>query len=162
MRITLLHITMFLMAIVAVSCDHDSFATMANEMNPRGIQTVLADDLYEDDLLLDVRSLAEYKVSHIPGAIWMGEQSWMWNALHNLLPENRRLVAYCSVGKRSGEFVELLSEKHRGNAFNLWGGIFDWSNLRKPMQNANGLTNHIHPYTQRWAKWITAGEVVYE
>jgi rhodanese-related sulfurtransferase len=162
MRVNLLHIALLLMAFVFVSCDHGSFAAMTNEMNPHGIQTVLADDLYEDDLLLDVRSMAEYKVSHIPGALWIGEQSWTWNALHNLLPENRRLVAYCSVGKRSGEFVQFLPDKKKGNAFNLWGGIFNWSNLHKQMQNADGLTNHIHPCTQRWAKWITAGEVVYE
>jgi len=100
-------------------------------------------------LLIDVRTHEEYKVSHLPGAIWAETPSQIASALRE--PSDRQpVVLYCSVGVRSSRAAAQLMRSGRTNVFNLQGSIFKWANEGRPLM-ANGSAVHVvHPYSERW------------
>lgn len=114
--------------------------------------------------LLDSRTLPEFTTSHIPGAIFIGEDiSPKDSATLHSIPIDKPVVVYCSVGLRSERAAEKLKEIGFENVFNLYGGIFEWSNQHKPLENSYGnATDTIHGYNMIWAKWLTAGKIVLE
>tara|TARA_B110000037_G_scaffold55184_1_gene67558 strand:+ start:1009 stop:1173 length:165 start_codon:yes stop_codon:yes gene_type:complete len=50
------------------------------------------------------------------------------------------------------------------NVSNLYGGLFEWSNQEMPLvsRSNNYSTVKIHPYNEKWGKWIRVGEKSYE
>lgn len=112
-------------------------------------------------LLLDVRTPAEFRVSHLAGARFVNADSMSTM----LLPDfDRRqpVVVYCSVGVRSeklGERLLVLGFKH---VRNLNGGLFEWVNEGHPVVNEQGPTENIHPYSALWGLWLRRGNKVYE
>ena len=78
-------------------------------------------------LLLDVRTKAEFEVSHLPGARRVDPDAKAADVLP-LLDGNRPVVAYCSVGCRSSELVDRLRKAGVSQASNLEGSIFQWAN----------------------------------
>ena len=58
-------------------------------------------------MLLDVRTPAEWEVSHLPGARWVDPEAIANDAAGKLAKE-RRSSTYCSVGYRSGEMAQRL------------------------------------------------------
>ena len=50
-------------------------------------------------ILLDTRTKAEYDVSHIENAIWVGEKNWDLKSLKQ--NKEQTVLVYCSVGYRS-------------------------------------------------------------
>ena len=87
-------------------------------------------------LLIDVRTHEEYKVSHLPGAIWAETPSQIASAVR-AASDQKPVVLYCSVGVRSSRAAAKLMESGRGNVFNLQGSIFQWANEGRPLM-ANG------------------------
>jgi NADPH-dependent 2,4-dienoyl-CoA reductase/sulfur reductase-like enzyme/rhodanese-related sulfurtransferase len=78
-------------------------------------------------LLLDVRSEAEYRADHIPGA-----ESIPLDQLRERigeLPPDRRIVAYCQVGQRGYMATRILQHNGRDVA-NLSGGFVVWKLFR--------------------------------
>ncbi|MCB2410282.1 rhodanese-like domain-containing protein [Hymenobacter lucidus] len=112
-------------------------------------------------LLLDTRTPAEFKVSHLRGARFVNFDEYE-KATFADVPRDRPVVVYCSVGARServGERLQSLGFKH---VRNLYGGIFQWVNEGRPVYNAQGLTPNVHPYSALWSPWLTRGTKVYE
>jgi rhodanese-related sulfurtransferase len=98
-------------------------------------------------LLLDVRTRAEYDVSHLPGARHVEP-----DAAADVLRErrDRPIVTYCSVGYRSGRFAERLRAAGFSDVANLEGSIFRWANEGRPVCDARGLVSRVHPYNSAW------------
>jgi hypothetical protein len=47
--------------------------------------------------------------------------------------------------------------------YNLYGGIFKWINSGFPVVDAHqNETLNIHPYNERWGKWLNKGIKKYE
>jgi rhodanese-related sulfurtransferase len=112
-------------------------------------------------LLLDTRTPAEYRVSHLRGAQFVDFDSYEQNTFAGL-PHDRPIVVYCSVGYRSERVGERLKALGFQDVRNLYGGIFQWVNESRPVYNQQGLTTDIHPYSALWSAWLNKGRKVYE
>jgi rhodanese-related sulfurtransferase len=112
-------------------------------------------------LLLDVRTPAEFRVSHVKGARFVNADSLATARLVGV-DRNQPVVVYCSVGYRSERLGERLHALGFRQVHNVYGGIFEWVNEGRPVYNARGLTQDIHPYSALWSPWLERGRQVYE
>ena len=112
-------------------------------------------------VLLDARTPAEYRVSHLRGARFVNYDSLAVERFAGL-DRTRPVVVYCSVGYRSERLGERLHALGFKNVRNLYGGLFQWVNEGYPVCNAKGPTQNIHPYSALWSPWLTRGRQVYE
>lgn len=104
----------------------------------------------EPVLLLDARERAEFEVSHLPGAVWIGPAGAELGAL-GPLPLERPMVVYCSVGWRSAEATRRLREAGAARVENLSGAIFRWANEGRPLvDGAEQPTTVVHPFGPAW------------
>ena len=112
-------------------------------------------------LLLDVRTPAEYRVSHLRGARFVPFDSL---AVETFAGVDRRqpVVVYCSVGYRSERLGERLHALGFRHVRNLYGGLFEWVNEGYPVYNAQGPTSNVHPYSPLWSPWLKRGRKAYE
>lgn len=99
----------------------------------------LQERLGEENLVIvDVRRPDEQAVSMIAGAITAVEFDRN-QAAH----EGATVVAYCTVGHRSGLYAQELAG--RGwNALNLRGAILAWTHAGGELVDANGPTRRVH------------------
>ncbi len=105
-------------------------------------------------VVLDAREETEFRVSHIKGALNVGYDRLNLRVVKRL-PKDAKIVIYCSIGYRSEKVGEKLKKAGYTNVYNLYGGIFDWSNNGYPLENMGGSpTRKVHGYDQEWGKWI--------
>ncbi len=97
--------------------------------------------------LLDVRTKAEFEVSHLAGAIRVEPGS---DAAAVSIPKDKAVVTYCSVGYRSAAFAKKLNEAGYRNVTNLEGSIFRWANENRPLVRDGQPTDKVHPYNSVW------------
>ena len=71
-------------------------------------------------------------------------------------------MVYCSVGIRS-EIIgkKLLAEGYTA-VYNLYGGIFEWTNKGGKVYSANNTTSKVHAYSKQWGSYLLKGTKVYE
>ena len=118
---------------------------------------------FDDVLLLDTRERAEYEVSHLPGAVWIGYEDFDPNRLPTGLDPATKIVTYCSVGYRSERIGEQLQAAGFTDVHNLRGSIFEWANAGYPVVDAqNQPTQNIHGYNKKWGRWVRTLKVVYD
>ena len=98
-------------------------------------------------LLLDVRTRAEFEVSHLAGARHV-EPDAPASAIREA--KDRPIVTYCSVGYRSGAFAKKLADAGFAKVTNLEGSIFRWANEGRPLVREGGTADKVHPYNGRW------------
>lgn len=95
-------------------------------------------------VLIDVREAEERAVSIIPGAITPAQ--------FEARPDHyagKPLVAYCTIGYRSGLYAQRL--RRRGlRAFNLRGGILLWTHAGQPVVHDGKPVRRLHVYGRRW------------
>lgn len=107
--------------------------------------------------LLDVRHREEYAVSHLPGALQIDmhrDEDALREALSKAAPDlspETPIVVYCSVGWRSAAMARRLSEMGYTQVQNLEGSIFAWAHADLPLENADGPTSTVHPYSALWS-----------
>ena len=107
-----------------------------------------------DYVVFDTREEAEYAVSHIEGAKYLGYGNFDPSRLENI-PKDAKIVLYCSVGYRSEKIGEKLSALGYTNVFNLYGSIFEWVNHGYKIVDIYGLETHkVHTYNKKWGKWL--------
>lgn len=112
--------------------------------------------------LLDARSSREFDVSHIPGAIWVGDEDFSLERLTGLA-KHAPIAVYCSVGYRSERIAEYLRRQGYTNVVNVYGGIFEWVNTgHSVVTPAGDVTETVHAYSKLWGVWLTRGERIYE
>ncbi|TAE30150.1 MAG: rhodanese-like domain-containing protein [Candidatus Kapaibacterium sp.] len=111
-------------------------------------------------LLFDVREEKEYVVSHIQGAVRLSPEiksEEFRRVLGRTAPE-KKIVFYCSVGKRSGDAVCRLERAAKESGaeavFNLTGGIFRWHNSSLPVVNEQGVVRSVHPFNRFWQMFV--------
>jgi len=112
-------------------------------------------------VLLDARTPAEFKVSHLRGARFVNYDSLATEKFAGL-DRNQPVVVYCSVGYRSERLGERLHALGFRQVRNLYGGLFKWVNEGYPVYNAQGRTNNVHPYSALWGMWLERGQKTYE
>lgn len=102
-------------------------------------------------VLLDVRTKAEFNVSHIHGARRI-DPSASADAID--LPKDQAIVTYCSVGYRSGSFAKKLRDAGYKNVQNMSGSIFEWANEGHPVERDGKRVDKVHPYNGTWGKLL--------
>ena len=129
---------------------------------PTMLPATLATELRQPagPLLLDARTPAEYKVSHLQGARFVNFDS-IGTATFAGFDRSQPVVVYCSVGYRSERLGERLHALGFQNVRNLHGGLFEWVNEGYPVYNSEGLTPNVHPYSAAWSLWLKRGHKVY-
>jgi sodium/bile acid cotransporter 7 len=96
-------------------------------------------------VIIDVRPEAERKVAMIPGAISADTYEQDTAAY-----ENKKIVAYCTIGYRSGEYVSKL-EADGVDAANLRGSLLSWVLEGHPVIDESGNeTKRVHTYGAEW------------
>lgn len=112
--------------------------------------------------ILDARSYREFEVSHIPEATWVGYEEFSLDRLAGI--DNQTPVAvYCSVGYRSERIAEQLQRQGYANVVNVYGGIFEWVNTKRPVVTDDGTeTDKIHGYSKFWGFWLKRGTLIYD
>jgi len=112
-------------------------------------------------MVFDVREEAEYRVSHISGAIHVAPDSSPATFLdrYGNAAKGMTVVFYCSVGIRSSALAARAAEKlkaHGATAVDdLAGGIFAWHNEGRALVDAAGPTNFVHPFNASWGRLVT-------
>ncbi|XP_072909182.1 tRNA uridine(34) hydroxylase-like [Hemitrygon akajei] len=121
-------------------------------------------------LVLDVRSPAEYEVSHLEGAIRVDPQTTDMEKVMKELGlagdlKDKEVVCYCTVGYHGSEMAQKLQQalasgpEQPGHdcpvVYNLEGGLAKWANERKPiMDGKQQPTRLVHPYNKVWAELV--------
>ncbi len=103
-------------------------------------------------LLLDVRQKAEYRVSHLRGAVRVDPGGD--GTLPVAAGKDAAIVTYCSVGYRSSAFAERLMEQGFSRVKNLEGSIFEWANQGLPVVRDGKEVSQVHPYNRRWGRLL--------
>ncbi|RSK50291.1 rhodanese-like domain-containing protein [Hymenobacter rigui] len=130
-------------------------------MQPAGLAALLRQPT-PNVLLLDTRTAAEYRVSHLRGARFVDFDHFRQTDL-STVPKTRPVVVYCTVGARSEQVGMWLREQGFQQVHNLYGGIFQWVNDGYDVVNAQGTTTtNVHPYSVLWRPWLKKGTPVYE
>ncbi|GAB5520693.1 MAG: rhodanese-like domain-containing protein [Rhodothermales bacterium] len=101
-----------------------------------------------EPLLLDIREVDEYAVSHLNGAMQVDPDAPV-DVLAGV-DKDALIVAYCSVGYRSSAFADRLREAGFSNVHNLEGSIFAWANAGYPVVRDTLAIEVVHPYNKRW------------
>ncbi len=117
-------------------------------ISPKETAQWLQDAKRPQPILLDVRTEAEYKVSHIRGARRVEPGA---DASGLDLPKDKPIVTYCSVGYRSGAFATRLQEAGYKNVKNMSGSIFEWANAGYPVERDGQPVQKVHPYSEKWS-----------
>ncbi|MGI9088888.1 MAG: rhodanese-like domain-containing protein [Chthoniobacterales bacterium] len=107
----------------------------------------LADKQRPAPLLLDVRTAAEYDVSHLQNAERIAPDAPA-SAVEQ--PKDRAIVTYCSVGYRSGGLAKKLRDAGFTKVSNLEGSIFVWANEGRPIFRDGQKVSKVHPYNRVW------------
>jgi rhodanese-related sulfurtransferase len=113
-------------------------------------------------ILLDTRARAEYDVSHLPNAYWIGYDDFDLKRVRTI-SKQATVVLYCSVGYRSERVGEKLLAAGYEHVYNLYGSLFEWVNEGNPVVDKRGKpTERVHAYSRLWGIWLNRGDKVYE
>jgi rhodanese-related sulfurtransferase len=104
-------------------------------------------------MLLDIRTPAEYRISHLQGARLAPDADAALKLLRGV-DRDREIVVYCSVGWRSSAVAERLRKQGYRNISNLRGGIFSWANAGRPLYARDGLVTMVHPFDRDWGRLL--------
>lgn len=102
--------------------------------------------------VLDVRTPAEWEVSHIPGARRVDPGADP--AVLAGVAKETAIVTYCAVGYRSAEFATRLRAAGFTNVRNLEGSIFEWANEHRPLVSNGARATRVHPYSAFWGRLL--------
>ncbi len=110
---------------------------------------------------IDAREKSEYNVSHIKNAVWVGYDNFDIKRVTDVVPKDKKVIVYCSVGYRSEKIAEGIRNSGYTDVSNLYGGIFEWKNEGLPVYNEEGETERVHAYDKVWGVWLKKGVKVY-
>ena len=96
-------------------------------------------------VFIDVRAADEQAVSMIPGALSREEFLSQKDEL-----EGKVLVAYCTIGYRSGQFAQDMEELGL-QVLNLQAGVLGWAHAGGRLRGPDGAPiARIHVYGRTW------------
>lgn len=131
---------------------HDRFPSVRH-LTSTQLSEWLADRQRVPPVLLDIRSRAEFEVSHLAGARHV-DPAIPAAELVPTLPAGQPVVVYCSVGYRSAHCATRLLKEGFTNVLNLEGSLFQWANEGRPMEAEGRPVKQVHPYSARFGKLL--------
>ena len=132
-----------------------SIDAVLNRLNDQSVAYIQVEELSQLEtppILLDVREIAEYNVSHLNKAIHVGFDNFeISKVVSHIKDKNKKIVVYCSVGVRSESIGKQLLAEGYTAVYNLYGGIFEWINKgKKVYDNKQKQTPKVHAYSKKW------------
>ena len=162
---TLLFTIPFLFGLIKSMHAQQNIDDLLKKYNNNSVPYISIEELKMDKenyILLDTRKKEEYNVSHIPGAIWVGERlnTILLDSLQ--LKKTQPIVVYCSVGVRSETYGNQMKNNGFTQIKNLYGSIFAWKNAGFAVIDLDGKeTEKVHVYSKIWGKYLKNGLKVY-
>lgn len=102
-----------------------------NAVDPLGATAMIN---HEDAVVLDVRSMAEFKDGHIVNSVNIPLNS-LGNSIKQLdKHRGKPVIAVCRTGSRSGAACSMLRKNGFDNVKNLRGGIMAWESANLPVR----------------------------
>jgi len=139
--------------------------TLLLKYNTRSVPYISVNELKArttDYLILDTRKKEEFEVSHLPNAVWVGEQLDAKKFTQLYTDKTQPIVVYCSVGIRSEKFGENLQRKGYTNVSNLYGSLFAWKDKGYPVLNMlEKPTDSVHVFSKEWSSYLKNGIKIY-
>jgi rhodanese-related sulfurtransferase len=102
-----------------------------NAVDPLGATAMIN---HEDAVVLDVRSMAEFKQGHIVNAVNVPINSLGNNLKQLEKHRGKPIVAVCRSGSRSGAACNVLRKNGFENVKNLRGGMMAWESANLPLK----------------------------
>lgn len=102
-----------------------------NAVDPTGATAMIN---HEDAVVLDVRSIAEFKAGHIVNAVNIPLNGLGSNLKQLEKFRGRPIVAVCRSGSRSGAACTTLRKHGFENVKNLRGGMLAWESANLPVK----------------------------
>ena len=124
-------ISAFLIVLTALAWNLISDPGGKNAVDPMGATSLIN---HEDALILDVRSIAEFKDGHIVNAVNIPLNGLNTNLKQLEKHRARPIVAVCRSGSRSGAACKLLRKQGFENVKNLRGGMMAWESANLPVK----------------------------
>lgn len=90
----------------------------------------------ENYIILDVRTLEEFKEKHIPGAICAPNETIGVRDIPSLPDKDQKIFVYCRSGNRSKQASQKLADMGYTNIFEF-GGINDWTGETYPHEGCS-------------------------
>lgn len=142
-----------------------SIKAALEKYNQHSVPYITVEELregYESYMILDTRKQEEYNVSHLPGAIFVGDKHSLRDFLIKNPNRTNPIVVYCSIGVRSEDAGETMDNFGFKNVKNLYGGIFMWKDAGYRIVNiTNQQTDTVHVYSKEWSRYLKTGKKVY-
>ena len=141
------------------NCVNQKFDNRVNELLSFTVPVMDVDELKnstEKIYILDAREIAEYEMSHIEGADYIGYDNFNKKSMKNMdIPKDAKIVLYCSVGYRSEKIGEKLQKMGYTDVNNLFGSLFEWVNRGYKVVDKDGNeTQKVHTYNKDWSQWV--------
>jgi len=140
----LVSLTLLLLTSVQMLISEAGYSSQGHRGNRKGSENIISPkqtlNITQEDpniVLLDVRTAEEYEseTGHLQNAILIPIHD-----LENRVGEldrykDKKIIAYCAVGGRSGRATSFLSKKGF-TVFSMEGGILEWNKLGLPVQKS--------------------------
>ena len=85
-------------------------------------------------VILDVRTPAEFREGHLPGAVNMDYFGGPFETQVQSLPKTAPVLLYCRTGNRSGSAYAIMTQAGIGNILHMNEGITKWHQLGLPQE----------------------------
>jgi len=86
-----------------------------------------------DKILLDVRTVQEYKQGHLENAVLIDVNNKDFKDQINKLDKSKPVFVYCAAGVRSEKAASILKDQGFSKVYHMRGGINEWSDKKKPV-----------------------------
>ena len=116
-------IVVLILGIGFVFYNNNKTAEGYQTMTPEEAKSILESD--KDVILLDVRTIEEYKEKHIEGSILIPLNILEKEVEKEIPKKNQKIIIYCRSGNRSKTAANILLEMGYTNVYDL-GGINSW------------------------------------
>jgi rhodanese-related sulfurtransferase len=154
------YLPLLLFVVCSAFAKAQSIDTLLQRYNTHSVPYISVQELkmdYDRFTVLDTRKWEEFEVSHLPNAIWVGDD------VDNLDSFNREdpVVVYCTVGVRSEDYGEKLIDAGFKDVRNVYGSIFAWKDAGYHVVDSSGaVTENVHTFSKAWAKYLKTGRPV--
>ena len=95
---------------------------------------------HENAVLLDVRTPAEYNMSHLPGAMNLNVQNDDFESMVAGLDKNKTYLVHCTknpANGRSARALDTLQELGFKSLYSIEGGYVAWRDAELPLTEAD-------------------------
>ena len=162
-NILALGLLLFASNLASAQVQSRAFQAVIESMLKKTVPTITVEEVKREEnlILLDTRAKAEFEVSHLKYARWIGYDDFNLSRMKGIR-KDAPIVVYCSIGVRSEQIGEKLLKAGYKNVKNMYGSIFEWINQGNPVYDAKEQpTKKIHGFDKTWGIWCKGGEKVY-